>query len=292
MRTLFLDMSCLAHSAMHRCRGTVAVDDAPVAITVEILNHVLSLGERFKTNLFCFAFDGAKHANPRFSIFPEYKEKRGVKRQQETEEDKEYRRAMYRALDDLLEILPEMGFTGVLNDGIHESDDHIARNLPWHLPAVIVSTDGDMLQCINRNAAVFNPQKNKLITEQEFYNEFRIIPSAWARVKTLAGCDSDEVPGVPGVGVKTALKYILGQLKPTSKAYIAITENKAIIARNAALVCLPYPSTPVATKTPSRITRGTFTRACTKWGLDMFLMPANLERWSCLFRGIFEPRKR
>jgi 5'-3' exonuclease len=286
MKTILLDMSCLAHSAMYRCNGNVLAEEADTAIATEILQRVLSLGERFKSNLFYFAFDGSKHANPRFAIYADYKAKRGVKRQEESLADAAMRQQMCKALENLMQILPDMGFGGVLFDNVHESDDHMARAALLR-ESVIVTTDGDLLQCISDKVTVFNPTTNKMTTEQSFMDQHGVHPSRWADVKTLAGCNSDEVPGVPGVGVDTALKYMRGELSITSKRYHSIETHKSILERNRKLVTLPYPSTPQVLPAATRVTRGTFTRACKEWGFDVFLLPDNLERWARLFRGEF-----
>jgi 5'-3' exonuclease len=62
-------------------------------------------------------------------------------------------------------------------------------------------------------------------------------------VKALSGCTSDEIPGIPGVGEKTAIKYLSGALKSEHKTFQSIVQNQALFQRNLALVTLPHPET-------------------------------------------------
>ena len=49
--------------------------------------------------------------------------------------------------------------------------------------------------------------------------KYRIKPFEWHKVKAIAGCSSDNVKGVAGVGEITAIKYLKGELKKESKAH-------------------------------------------------------------------------
>ncbi|GAH00618.1 unnamed protein product, partial [marine sediment metagenome] len=73
------------------------------------------------------------------------------------------------------------------------------------------------------------------------------IPREWKLVKALAGCSTDGIPGVKGVGEKTAIKYLTSQLKETTKACQAIISKEGIkiFKRNLKLVALPFKGTNV-----------------------------------------------
>ncbi|OQX51626.1 MAG: DNA polymerase I [Candidatus Aminicenantes bacterium 4484_214] len=73
---------------------------------------------------------------------------------------------------------------------------------------VIVTTDKDLLQVVTRNIFVFNPVKNKLYTPEEVKRELGVYPQQVIDVLALMGDSSDNVPGVPGIGLKTARKLI------------------------------------------------------------------------------------
>lgn len=68
-------------------------------------------------------------------------------------------------------------------------------------------------------------------------------------VKAMSGCDSDGVPGIPGVGEVTAVKFIRKELSKTSAIYKTIMspESAEVVCRNRRLVELPYEAVPTPT---------------------------------------------
>ena len=106
---------------------------------------------------------------------------------------------------------------------------------------VIVSTDQDLWQLLSGDrVTVWNPRTKKMLTEQAFRERWGIGPSQWADVKAIAGCPGDGVPGVPGVGEKTAAKFMAGRLKDTTKAYNRVVEANDLWERNLRLVRLSH----------------------------------------------------
>jgi 5'-3' exonuclease len=83
----------------------------------------------------------------------------------------------------------------------------------------------------------------KILDRDWFYEKYMIEPDQWSKVKSVAGCDTDNVAGVNGVGAITAIKYLKGQLTVKSKALAEIRANAVIIKRNAELVTLPMKGT-------------------------------------------------
>ena len=94
----------------------------------------------------------------------------------------------------------------------YEADDVLAtlalRAAAQGLPAVIVTTDKDLLQMVNQQIAVYNPVKEKLYTPEEVKKEFGVLPEQVTGVLALQGDASDNIPGVPGIGAKTARRLI------------------------------------------------------------------------------------
>ena len=65
-------------------------------------------------------------------------------------------------------------------------------------------------------------------------------------MKAISGCSSDNITGIKGVGEKTAIKYLLGELKETTKTYKAIEEQKEELwKKNGKLTKLPLEGTKV-----------------------------------------------
>jgi len=94
----------------------------------------------------------------------------------------------------------------------YEADDVLAtlaaRAAARGLPAVIVTTDKDLLQMVGQQIAVYNPVKEKLYTPEEVKKEFGVFPEQVTGVLALQGDTSDNIPGVPGIGAKTARRLI------------------------------------------------------------------------------------
>ena len=68
----------------------------------------------------------------------------------------------------------------------------------------IVSSDKDLMQLIRARVIMLDPIKQKPIREAEVMEKFGVLPNMVAQVQALAGDATDNVPGVPGIGVKTA----------------------------------------------------------------------------------------
>ncbi len=94
----------------------------------------------------------------------------------------------------------------------YEADDLIATYVEQILvkgaKVTIVSSDKDLMQLYKKNVRLFDPMKNKFITTEDIITKFGVGPEKVIDVQSLAGDSSDNVPGVPGIGVKTAAELI------------------------------------------------------------------------------------
>ena len=114
----------------------------------------------------------------------------------------------------------------------YEADDLIATYVDQILKkgakVTIVSSDKDLMQLFKNKVRIFDPMKNKFISEEDVQNKFGVDPSKVIDVQALAGDSSDNVPGVPGIGVKTAAELInkYGNLEKLLKSAHEIKQNK------------------------------------------------------------------
>ena len=114
----------------------------------------------------------------------------------------------------------------------YEADDLIATYVDQILKkgakVTIVSSDKDLMQLYKKNVRIYDPMKNKFISEQDIYNKFGVNSDKVIDVQALAGDSSDNVPGVPGIGVKTAAELInkYGNLEKLLKFSHEIKQNK------------------------------------------------------------------
>jgi DNA polymerase-1 len=72
----------------------------------------------------------------------------------------------------------------------------------------IISSDKDLMQLVSDKVRLFDPMKSKVIGEKEVIEKFGVKPNQVIDVQSLAGDSSDNIPGVPGIGVKTAAELI------------------------------------------------------------------------------------
>ncbi len=114
----------------------------------------------------------------------------------------------------------------------YEADDLIAtyvdKIIDQGAKVTIVSSDKDLMQLYKKNVRIFDPMKNKFISEEDVYKKFGVNSSKVIDVQALAGDSSDNVPGVPGIGVKTAAELInkYGNLETLLEAAHEIKQNK------------------------------------------------------------------
>ena len=114
----------------------------------------------------------------------------------------------------------------------YEADDLIATYVEQILKegakATIVSSDKDLMQLYKKNIRIYDPMKNKFISNEDVNNKFGVNPDKVIDVQALAGDSSDNVPGVPGIGVKTAAELInqYGNLENVLKNADKIKQNK------------------------------------------------------------------
>ena len=114
----------------------------------------------------------------------------------------------------------------------YEADDLIAtytnKILNEGAKVTIVSSDKDLMQLFKKNVRIYDPMKNKFVTEEDVQNKFGVAPSKVIDVQALAGDSSDNVPGVPGIGVKTAAELInkYGNLEKLLTSANEIKQNK------------------------------------------------------------------
>ncbi|MFB9969581.1 5'-3' exonuclease H3TH domain-containing protein [Pseudoroseomonas cervicalis] len=94
-----------------------------------------------------------------------------------------------------------------------EADDLIAAYAKGFVErggqVTIVSSDKDLMQLVRPGVQLLDPIKQKPIREPEVLEKFGVTPDKVVDVQALAGDSTDNVPGVPGIGVKTAATLIL-----------------------------------------------------------------------------------
>ena len=152
-----------------------------------------------KPTHFAVIFDSARK-NFRNDIYSEYKANR-TEAPDDLAPQFEYIRKSVKAFN-----LPSIE---LLN---YEADDLIATYAKQITNAgakvTIISSDKDLMQLVSDEVRLYDPMKNKVIGEKEVLEKFGVKPKQVIDVQSLAGDSSDNIPGVPGIGVKTAAELI------------------------------------------------------------------------------------
>ena len=172
-----------------------------------------------KPTHFAVIFDSAKKTF-RNDIYSEYKANRT-----ETPEDLipqfEYIRKAVKAFS-----LPSIELIN------YEADDLLATYAKKIVAAgarvTVISSDKDLMQLVSEKIRLYDPMKNKVLGEKEVFEKFGVKPNQVIDVQSLAGDSSDNIPGVPGIGVKTAAELInrYKTLDILLKNIKEITQNK------------------------------------------------------------------
>lgn len=111
------------------------------------------------------------------------------------------------------EIIRAMGITIFEKEGF-EADDIIATLAQSagkkDLAVTVVSSDKDMLQLVEVNVQVFNPYKDEgvILDKEQVLERFKVGPERIIDIVSLMGDSADNIPGVPGIGEKTAVELI------------------------------------------------------------------------------------
>jgi len=280
---LLIDSNAQAHKVKHTL-GELTFETMRVGVIFGFLGQIQKLAKEYGTNDLIFTWDSNK--SHRENLFPAYKEKRRTLKEDKTPEEKEIDKAAYAQFDLLYnEVLPEIGFVNNYKLKGYEGDDLIASIVYANSKDdfLIVSGDEDMYQLLDPNVSILNSRG--LYTLKDFNKEYDIDSLDWIQVKSIAGCKSDEVPGIRGVKEKTAIKYLKGLLTPNMKGYQSITcpEGRNIIQRNKQLVTLPFHDCPeIILKPQGSLSIDGFMEICKRYGFESYLRKESLDKWKTI----------
>ena len=283
MINLFIDFSFLCHRALHSMGGLNHAD-IPTGVLYGFFESIRALAAdpRIRSNQ-CHLFLDSKQSYRR-QLFPAYKAKR---HQDKSPEERRTAAALHQQMGLLAGALPGMGFPTYIQVGL-ESDDLLAKAA--ERGGVVITADSDLWQCISPGTAWFDPGRNVMYGPLSFREKKGIDPWHWRMVKALAGCHTDEVPGIPGVGEKTAIDFINHNLPAKGKKWAAIHSpaGAATVERNLALVSLPHPRTRAVDLWPITYNEAAFFAFAKEHGMASYLEAPRMNEWLAFFAGRFD----
>lgn len=208
----------------HRARSGFSMGPAPVIFN--FFRNLKSLVDKFTPNRVYIALEG--RPVKRYEALPEYKATRKV---EESDPKYEELKVFFNQVDVIVDLLSRRFPVSVVRHPTFECDDTIANlvmNSSSAVPWVIVSNDSDFTQLLHdhENLQIWNPMKKEFVVAPTEYD--------YAIWKALRGDGSDNIPGVPGVGDKTAAK--IASDPALLKEYTARPEVRDIFARNYDLI--------------------------------------------------------
>lgn len=196
---LLIDANSFFYRAFHAVPMLTAPDGTPVNAIHGVLSMVATLIHDYQPSGVAMIFD-AKGKNFRHELFPDYKAHRSPMPDE--------LRVQIEPLHHLVQL---MGLPLLVIPGI-EADDVIATlatQASAHGQEVVIATgDKDLCQLVNEQVRIIDTMKNKLLTPSAVIDKFGVPPDSIVDWLTLVGDKSDNIPGVDGVGEKTAAKLL------------------------------------------------------------------------------------
>lgn len=195
-----VDGSSFLYRAYHAFPDLQRSDGFPTNALYICLRILLKLIREQDPQYLGFFLDG-KAPTFRHKLLPTYKAQRP--KMPET---------LVKQIQPLKQVTAYLGLETVVADEV-EADDLIAsltRRFKEQNPVIIVGSDKDLKQCLDEDVFLWDPgQKTaKLTTLQDFEKKQDLRPEQWPDFQALTGDSSDNIPGVPGIGPKSALKLL------------------------------------------------------------------------------------
>ncbi len=241
-RLLIVDGHAYAYRAFHAIRGLRSPSGMATNAIYGFVKMLEKMRAALKPALMVVVWDGGLSAE-RTSLLPEYKAQRP-----------EMPDELRLQLDEMVAWLKAAGIASFCRDGV-EADDYIAclahAASEASLTTVIASADKDFMQLVSARVGLLNPNdKSEAIwTDEQVRAKTGVAPSQIVDWLSLMGDSVDNIPGVPGVGVKTAADLLnrfgsvselfarLGEVKP-ERLRASLGEAADAVRRNQTLTRL------------------------------------------------------
>lgn len=264
---LLIDCNYMAYRSFYTT-GALKLGADTTGTIYGFLQSIRTLQSDFNTDKIIFCWDYGQPIRSR--LHPGYKAGRATRRNKQSEIERQALVAYEEQVDGLRSThLTDIGYRNVWMQAGYEADDliaHALERIPAGDEAVIVSADADLYQLIGPGRVCYNPTQKRITDERAFAIDWGIGPGVWAAVKAIAGCASDDIPGAPGIGEKTAAQWLRGQLKP-GKKLDAIREHYERSIANLSLVKLPYPGCGVFNVVPDAVTPASWDAVAARFGM-------------------------
>ncbi|MBK2126216.1 DNA polymerase I [Fangia hongkongensis] len=198
-KIVLVDGSSYLFRAFHALPQLTNSQGEPTGAIFGVINMLKKLPAELDTEYVTVVFD-AKGKNFRHELYPEYKAHR-----------KPMADELRTQIEPLYELVEKLGFPLIKVEGV-EADDVIgtlACNLAKEGYSVVISTgDKDMAQLVNDQVTLIDTMKKEHTDKENVIRKFGVQPNQIIDYLALMGDVSDNIPGVPKVGPKTAVKWL------------------------------------------------------------------------------------
>lgn len=213
---LLVDGSNFIYRAFYALPQLTGPNNQPVGAVYGFCSMLISLFSKHQSDLFCVALDAGRDTFRR-DIYPKYKSNRD-----ETPAE------LKSQFPILIEACKAFGVP-LIETAKYEADDIIAtlatRLSELNYEVRIIASDKDLMQLINDDIYLFDPIKSKVIKEAEVVEKYGVKPNQMISLQALMGDSTDNIPGITGVGPKTASK-LLDQFHSLDNIYKEIENVK------------------------------------------------------------------
>lgn len=239
-RLVIIDGKSVFYRGYYAMPNLSTKDGTPTGGVYGFAVLALEVVKRLKPDYVCVAWDKEKtNIRSRLALYPQYKAGR-----------KEPPADFYEQFPILRDLLTSLGWP------LYEADDLEADDLMGAfakqagkkgVESYLVTSDLDVLQLVNSHTHIYTLKKGlsniELFNEESFCAKYGVGPHQWVDVKSLKGDSSDNVPGVAGIGEKTALELIekyetldgvyenLELLKPTLRVKLENGKDMAYLSQ-------------------------------------------------------------
>ena len=242
---------------------SLSVNGDPIGGMKGFLMAIQKITREVKPDAVVVAWDGPGGSMRRKQTVKEYKEGRAplrLNRSIDLTDDEQYENRTRQQFK-LFEILNATPIIQLCLEGV-EADDIISftcqseRFRDWQ--KVIVSSDKDFYQLLDEKTVLLRPAQKQYVNMNNVIEDFDIHPNNFALARAISGDKSDNLPGIPGVGMKTVAKrfpflkekkeYLLDDLikysdnlEEKAKVHKVLRENKELVLTNYKMMQLASP---------------------------------------------------
>ncbi len=196
---ILVDGSSYLYRAFHALPALMNSKNFPTGAIYGMINMLKRLIADYQPDHMAVIFD-AKGKTFRDDLYPDYKATR-----QEMPSD------LIRQIEPLHRLIRALGIPLIMVEGV-EADDVIGtlatRATQDKMDTVISTGDKDLAQLVNSHVTLINTMTNTLLNPDSVKEKFGVPPELIVDYLTLVGDTSDNIPGVPQVGPKTAAKWL------------------------------------------------------------------------------------